>query len=204
MTNIRSPQSQALFHAGLSALVQGLQSRQLQGVAGFGQLDPTQEIALGSVEQRNNSYDPAGRRTRVSGAENATFGYDWRNQPTRTTDNASSIKTTYDGLGRPVSRETELLGLAIGHPIAIASGIVIGYVAALGSTAIDCIAALASPKCVVGAIGAATGPFATIITSLPKHTNLVTVVVKNTASIVGYETTALGWLITFGEWYEGE
>ena len=60
-----------------------------------------------SYEQRNYSYDPAGRRTGVSGAENASYGYDWRNQPTRFNDDVSSTKTTYDGLGRPVSRETE-------------------------------------------------------------------------------------------------
>ena len=96
-----------MFHAGLSALVQGLQRRQPQRFACFGQLDPTQEIQLGGVQQRNYSYDPAGRRTGVSGAENATYGYDWRNQPTRTTDDVSGTKTTYDGLGRPVSRETE-------------------------------------------------------------------------------------------------
>lgn len=38
-----------MFHAGLSALVQGLRARQPQRFAGFGQLDPTQEIQLGSV-----------------------------------------------------------------------------------------------------------------------------------------------------------
>ncbi|MDI6024608.1 DUF6531 domain-containing protein, partial [Leucobacter sp. UT-8R-CII-1-4] len=60
-----------------------------------------------SFEQRNYSYDPVGRRTAVSGAENATYGYDWRNEPTRTSDDVSSTRVTYDGLGRPVSREAE-------------------------------------------------------------------------------------------------
>ena len=97
-----------------------------------------------------------------------------------------------------------LLGYLTGNPGVMAFAVVIGYVAALGSTAIDCIAAPTSPKCVAGAIGASTGPIGSITTRLPKHTTLMSTVVKNTLSIVGYETTALGWLITFGEWYEEE
>ena len=46
-------------------------------------------------------------RAAVRGAENATYGYDWRNQPTRTNDDVSRTRVTYDGLGRPVYRETE-------------------------------------------------------------------------------------------------
>ncbi|TXI96476.1 MAG: RHS repeat-associated core domain-containing protein [Aquabacterium sp.] len=95
-------------------------------------------------------------------------------------------------------------GVTARHPYAIGAGLILGYVAGLASTVIDCTAAIASPKCVIGAIGAGTGPFGGILTRLPKHATLVGVVTKNTLSIVGYQTTALNWLITFGEWYEGD
>lgn len=94
MTNVRSLQLQTAIHAGPSALVQGLLARQPQRFAGFEQLDPTQEIAFvpveTSYEQRNYSYEPAGRRRGVTGAENKTYGYDWRNPPNRINDDVSS------------------------------------------------------------------------------------------------------------------
>lgn len=96
-----------------------------------------------------------------------------------------------------------LIGSRFG-PQGAGVGVVLGTATSTASVGIDCLAALKSPACVIGAIGITSGPVGTIASRLPQLGVHGSESVVWVSKIIGWNSDALTWIPAFADWWDRE